>query len=306
MPTSFNLFFSVIIPTYNRAGLITETLESFVNQTNENFEVIIIDDGGNDNTEEIVQNLNDSRFKYFKKENGERGAARNFGAKNAEGIYLNFFDSDDIAYPNHLEQACKAVTILDVPMVFHLGMEMKAADGAIIFQVKNSKKDKIFLSSYITPNSVFVHRDAFAQVQYCEDRGLAGTEDWLFHLQLASKFKFIAFDKLVTSAMRQHDERSMTTNTGENVLQRSNLLKKYLMEDADFMRGFSAKLNVINAEMLSLTGLYMAINKKNLKVIKYLIKAFSLYPAKLFTRRFLAIIKIMLRNTMQAVVHPSK
>ena len=83
-------YFSIIIPTYNRASLITKTIESVLLQ-DEAFEIVVVDDGSTDDTKEVVNSLLDSRVKYFYKENGERGAARNFGAqKSKRAIYYLF------------------------------------------------------------------------------------------------------------------------------------------------------------------------------------------------------------------------
>src|SRR5690554_6195096 len=98
-------FFSIVIPTYNRAEIIGETIQSVINQSFSDFELLIVDDGGTDETDKVVATFPDKRITYFKKENAERGAARNFGANKSKGKYLNFLDSDDLLYPNHLETA---------------------------------------------------------------------------------------------------------------------------------------------------------------------------------------------------------
>src|SRR6187402_5348 len=107
MNRSNELFFSIIVPTYNRSGFIKDTIYSLVGQTFKNFEVIVVDDGSTDNTAEIIKELQltDERIKYFYKTNGERGAARNYGIKKAQGGYITFLDSDDIAYPFALQTA---------------------------------------------------------------------------------------------------------------------------------------------------------------------------------------------------------
>ena len=74
-----DLLFSVVIPTYNRAGLIGLTIRSFLEQDHKSFEILVVDDGGTDNTKEIISSFNDHRIQYLYKENGERGAARNWG-----------------------------------------------------------------------------------------------------------------------------------------------------------------------------------------------------------------------------------
>ena len=100
---------SIIIPTYNRAYLLSDTLNSVQEQTYTNWECIIVDDGSTDNTEALVLEYikKDSRFKYFKRpDNRNKGAAasRNYGFELAEGKFVNFFDSDDIMLPTKLEE----------------------------------------------------------------------------------------------------------------------------------------------------------------------------------------------------------
>lgn len=92
---------SIIIPTYNRAHLIGETLDSVLRQTYQNWECIVVDDGSNDNTENIVQTytIKDNRFKYFTRpQTRKKGAStcRNYGYEKSKGEYIQFLDSDDI------------------------------------------------------------------------------------------------------------------------------------------------------------------------------------------------------------------
>ena len=107
---SGTIYFSIVIPTYNRAGLIGLTLDSVMAQQDTDFEVLVVDDGSKDNTAEIVQRyLVDSRLRYLPKENGERGAARNYGLARARGKYVLFLDSDDLLHANHLSTLRKAI-----------------------------------------------------------------------------------------------------------------------------------------------------------------------------------------------------
>ena len=89
---------SVIIPCYNYGHLINETLSSIFEQTYKNLEVIVIDDGSTDNTEEIVKiyNQKDSRVKYYKCKNEGLGTSRNRGLENAKGDFIQFLDADDL------------------------------------------------------------------------------------------------------------------------------------------------------------------------------------------------------------------
>ncbi|MCS6985063.1 MAG: glycosyltransferase family 2 protein, partial [Leptospiraceae bacterium] len=78
-------FFSVILPTYNRASWLPRSIQSVLDQKFQDFELIIVDDGSTDNTREVVAHFSDPRIKYYYKENQERSAARNFGIRKASG-----------------------------------------------------------------------------------------------------------------------------------------------------------------------------------------------------------------------------
>ena len=105
---------SIIIPTFNRADLIIETLNSIKEQTYKHWECLVVDDGSTDDSLTLLteyQNL-DERFKIFKRPyNALKGAntCRNIGLENALGDYIVFFDSDDLMTPNHLELKIKAI-----------------------------------------------------------------------------------------------------------------------------------------------------------------------------------------------------
>ena len=107
-----DLLISVIIPVYNAENYLEQCLNSIKNQTYKNFEVIIVNDGSKDNTEVICKRFleDDSRFRYFSKENGGVSSARNFGLDNANGHYITFIDGDDWVEHNHLEILIKSIT----------------------------------------------------------------------------------------------------------------------------------------------------------------------------------------------------
>ncbi|MFX1502247.1 MAG: glycosyltransferase family 2 protein, partial [Promethearchaeota archaeon] len=99
-----NKLVSIIIPTYNRGNVIRETITSVLNQTYQNFQIFIIDDGSNDETTNIVQSFNDKRIKYiFQTHSGLPAKGRNTGLKKIKGEYVAFLDSDDIWFPRKLE-----------------------------------------------------------------------------------------------------------------------------------------------------------------------------------------------------------
>jgi len=98
-------FFSVIITTYNRASLLLRAIQSLMNQTEKNWEAIIVDDGSTDNTQNCIQAYlkKDKRVQYFKLEHVGAVAAKNKAIELSKGIYVTFLDSDDEYKSNHLE-----------------------------------------------------------------------------------------------------------------------------------------------------------------------------------------------------------
>jgi len=96
--------FSVIIPLYNKAKYIKKTIQSVLNQTFRNFELIIINDGSTDDSLQIVENISDNRTRIINKPNGGVSSARNLGIKIARYNYIALLDADDLWMPNYLEE----------------------------------------------------------------------------------------------------------------------------------------------------------------------------------------------------------
>lgn len=101
---------SLVIPTYNRAHLITETVRSALNQTRAFSEIIVVDDGSQDNTAEVVAPYAD-RIKFIRTDNAGVQAARNTGVEAASSAYVTFCDSDDLLDPDFVETIGDWLTI---------------------------------------------------------------------------------------------------------------------------------------------------------------------------------------------------
>jgi glycosyltransferase involved in cell wall biosynthesis len=94
---------SVVIPTYNSAHLLDDALQSVLEQTYKDFEIIVVDDGSTDNTSEVVSKYND-KLHYFRVDNRGPAKARNYGISKATGKYIAFLDADDKWLPTKLEK----------------------------------------------------------------------------------------------------------------------------------------------------------------------------------------------------------
>lgn len=122
---------SIITPTYNRELLLKTTIQSILNQTYKNWELIVVDDGSTDNTAQMMQQyLADERIKYIKKENSGQADSLNKGALYARGDFITFLDSDDEAYPNWLEKVCEHIK--DNTGIVCVGAMRKFSNGALV------------------------------------------------------------------------------------------------------------------------------------------------------------------------------
>ncbi len=107
--------FSVIVPIYNSEKYLKKCLDRLVNQTFKNIEIILVNDGSTDNSEDIIkQYLKDKRIIYLKKENGGQASARNLGLSKAKGEYISFIDSDDYVDLNMFEKLNECTSDNDI------------------------------------------------------------------------------------------------------------------------------------------------------------------------------------------------
>ncbi len=117
--------FSIIIPLYNKQNFIENTIKSVLNQGFTDFELIIVNDGSTDNSEEKVLAFKDTRIQYFRKENGGVSSARNFGIEKAKSDYIVFIDADDYWYPDFLAIMFDKINQFPEIQVFSAGIEVE-------------------------------------------------------------------------------------------------------------------------------------------------------------------------------------
>ena len=137
---------SVIIPTYNRASLLQEAIDSVLNQTYTNWEVIIVDDASEDNTEKVVKAISDSRVHYIRHSQNKGGAdARNTGIDNSQGDYVAFLDSDDIWEPTKLETQLDQIFRANDPSKVVCYTKIKAINQnskSVFFPLREKKENE--------------------------------------------------------------------------------------------------------------------------------------------------------------------
>lgn len=293
------VFFSIIIPTYNRAALLPKTIESILQQTYTNFEVIIVDDGSTDNTEEILKPLLSNKVIYLKKINGERAAARNYGTQHANGQYINWFDSDDIMLPTHLQQAAKMIQQLNKPEIIAQAYLHQHHTGKIIktFTYPGTQLNNIlYLGNPIANSPVIVRRDIALANPFNEDRDLSGSEDYELWLRIGAQYPIYASNN-ITVAIIQHDERSMATMSKPNqLINRFIKFITYTTANKNIITLLGKHKNYFVMKNYLLLAVELAYNNNLSEGRKYIALAFANYKGLIFKKGFYAFLKHYIKN----------
>ena len=290
-----DILFTVIIPSYNRADVIAKTIQSVLNQTCSNFELIIVDDGSTDSTEKTIFSFKDPRIKYFKKENAERGAARNFGVSKAKGDYITFLDSDDLLYSKYLEEANLFIANNNEINIFHQLFEVRNNSDKLIqaadYSNSNVFKSLITKGNFMACQGMFLKADFAKSNLFIEDRSLAGSEDYELWLRISTTTN-IVINPVVTSALVQHPERSVIKINVAKLVSRKELMLHYLLSNNLINKKLLKFKNQLKTGAYSYISLHVALSKQSKKIaLKYLFKAIKQSPMFIFKRRFFAIIK---------------
>ena len=235
---------SVIIPTYNRAHLIGRAIKSVLNQTYQDFEIIVVDDGSTDNTELLIKDFQkkDKRIKYVqRKENKGEGAARNTGIKISKSPCIAFQDSDDESFPQRLEKQIK---------VFENESQKIGLVYSDMILIDKKGQKKYFMSPKFTPENGFFYEKAlnyeilgigigtslipkrcFEVVGFFDDK-IPYFVDAEFFIRLSRYFYFYHIDEPLIKYYEQNNNNSGNFNKSlKNVIiSRKLILNKYFYD----------------------------------------------------------------------------
>lgn len=291
-----NIFFSIIIPTYNRANLIGLTIDSVLNQSYTNFEIIIVDDGSTDNTEEIIKRINHQKITYLKKENTERGAARNFGIDHAIGEYITFIDSDDLLYPDYFLNAFKYICDFSFPPFFHLGYEVRSANGKIIFKADNVPSDEtrfLVKGNLLSCMGIFINKNIIEEFKFNEDRNLAGSEDWELWMRITAKYGIKA-NNTISACIVDHTNRSVSNFEENKLVRRKKLSLEYAFKNKLVIAKFNKNYKAIEASSDLYIALHLILSTNYKRGLFYFQRSLLANPLLLFDKRAMACIKRLL------------
>ena len=199
-----NIFFSIIIPTYNRESELKRAVNSVLDQSFKNWELIIIDNFSKDNTKKMIQNFQNSKIKFFQiKNKGIIARSRNFGIKKSKGEYLAFLDSDDFWIKNKLSICHEVIKRHgDHKLIYH-NMYLKK-NNINFFLRKTSffrslddkaRNDLIYNGPAFPTSGVVVRNKDFRNIDmFREDKKFIGWEDfdaWIRLLKFSNGFYVI-------------------------------------------------------------------------------------------------------------------
>lgn len=225
---------SVITATYNRSHLLGRCIQSVLNQTFQDFELIIVDDGSTDDTEKIVSNLSNEKVKYVRHQKNQGGApARNTGIRLAKGDYIAILDDDDEWMPEILEKQMKVfyTAPLEVGAVY---TRYKRYDslGDFLPPPKVAKKEgdlfkQLLDACCIQWQTVLIKRECFDKVGLISESMLY-SRDWDFLLRISQHYQFLYIDEPLAIIHEQPEGR--LSKQERLIVDTQRILKMYFFQ----------------------------------------------------------------------------
>jgi glycosyltransferase involved in cell wall biosynthesis len=217
---------SVIIPTHNRAESLCSAITSVLNQTFQDFEIIIIDDASKDHTREVIANFNDARIKVIHNQVSKGAAgARNIGIMHSNCEYIAFLDDDDEWLPEKLKMQ---ICLLDhsLPEVGGVctGCFTIERESERVLSVDSPEMHDLSKGNFITTSSILLRRECFEKCDLFDERMLTNS-DYDMWIRISTKFSF----KIIKNALVNYyiHENRLTRNYEKKAAGLEILFEKY-------------------------------------------------------------------------------
>ena len=256
---------SIVIPTYNRVNFLKRAIETVLNQTYENLEILIIDDSSSVDNKKNIDNFNDNRIMYFKNKT-RRGApySRNVGIKNAKGKFIAFLDDDDEWEPNKLEKQLKAFDE-NVGLVVCYSLDERFGMKRINKPPNNITYEDLLKSFNLSSTSSYlVRNDVFDKVGYF-DLNLPSAQEYDLALRIS---KYYSIKTIPEVLMIQHEsEGQISTNWTKKIMGIMALYNKHA--SGYKILGFKEMIvnHIKNAGLLGLFLLGFILGNKIYRII---------------------------------------
>jgi glycosyltransferase involved in cell wall biosynthesis len=209
---------SVYIPIYNYGRFLAEAIQSVLDQTFQDWELIVVDDGSTDNTREVVDAFQDPRIHYIYQENQGNPAARNTALRLVKGEYVACLDADDVWFPEKLEKQVAQLDSLPptVGLVYGDVYLFSNDDGSIIgrfLQGRTPPRGRVFRELldidgwFISDTASLIRREVFDRVGLY-DPSVLTYEDWMMWVRIASVYEVEAMDEPLARCRRHSSNLS--------------------------------------------------------------------------------------------------
>ena len=221
---------SVVIPTHNTANYIVQAVESVLNQTCRDFEVIVVDDGSSDNTHDVLTPYQD-HIQYVWQENQERAVARNHGLKLAQGELIAFLDADDVWMPDKLSRQVALLdehpdAVLATVIARNIGPDgrrIKFWGSAYIAGEPEGPVEvqrhgpEILFGSPLIPSAVMVRREALDRVGLFDTRAVPN-EDWEMWIRLSGLGSFVYLSEVLCQYRTYGTPQELRRRTSDHIV----------------------------------------------------------------------------------------
>lgn len=296
---SQSILVSVIIPVYNGAKWLRETIESVLRQTYQCFEIICVDDESKDESVEILKRIEDPRIKVFSKVNGGPGSARNYGIRNSKGKYIALLDQDDLWAETKLERQLTTMKTGNTSFCYCNAYSMDLRYGTrqlysdINKPFEGNVFKELFRSNFIVASSVLFEKELLTEVGlFPEDESLIGVDDYALWLQMARKIPFAYLpEPLVVRRIHFKNYSNFSKKSQINMLKKGMLVRSALYHiDKDNLKNRMAQACCLNYRACAYNKAWLAAMGFILRGIRYDI------PDFICTRREIAFLIEYLRK----------
>lgn len=272
--------------------MVKRAVESILASTGVPVEVIVVDDGGSDNTKQELMDFEGKGVRYIQTLNRERGAARNTGLEHVNGKYVNFFDSDDLLLPC-LDKLVGFIENEKNPAVIYGDIEHVDETGNIL---KNSRlpytsfTKNLLHNNFLACGSVFVRTDVARHFLFHEDRRLSSAEDWELWLRVHTEYTFIHFPFPVFRQVH-HSGRSLRSIAPARIEERDGYFASLVTGNVELRKFYGPNaISLFVADRFSFIALNWVAGDKR-RAFRYWRNAWRTSPAVCLRRRFWAVLK---------------
>lgn len=270
---------SIIVPIYNAEKYLNKCIKSLINQTKENLEFILINDGSTDSSEEIIKSYQDTRIKYFKNKNQGIGKTRNFGIKKSTGKYIMFLDSDDFLATNACEELFKKAEQDKLDLVinnfYRVEEETSKQEEVIISKFKNTtlKENKeLLLEINLAPWNKLYKSELLKnnKIKFVEDLKY---EDAPFVIEAMDKAKRIGqVNKCLNYyVIHKNSETTIRDERVFDIIEITDRIRKYFFKRKEY----TETVDKLSVRILTNYTIQQRVQKDKEVGIKFIDKAFQ-------------------------------